>query len=625
MSLTIVSRSRKNLIAYAACVGTLMLSLSAKGMPADPRPFEYTQPDGSKVWLRLRGDEFFDWTEDLQGFTVIRDKGRYVYATLAAEGTLAASSFEAGKVDPARVGLVPGVLPVAEKRGTNLNGALQPYRPWIKAAGKSGAKINVLPNGIVKNLVILCMFSDHNLATHTRTQSEYGVLFNQLGGDVGLAPTGSVRDVFRENSYGVLDLQSSIVAWVTLPETEAYYAGNNNGRPYPPNACIYPESAEGMVEDALNLADSLVNFADFDQDNDGYVDAICFIHSGYGAEQGGSPANRIWSHKWFLPTVWSSKDKNVHGDFVKVSGYHTEPALWGINGRAITHIGVIAHETGHYFGLPDLYDISGNGWGVGSWCIMANSWGFDGDQLHPPHFSAWCKEFLQWAQPIMLSNPGTYSLTQVESAPQIYKITQGFRLNEYLLIENRQPVGLESDIPQGGLAIWHIDNNTVDNSTRGYPGQSGWPDNGKHYKVALLQADGLYDLEKKVNQGDAGDLYRSTASLVIGLNTVPSADTYQGGRIVPTFNVISNVSSPGGMMLFDYARPPSLYVNKDYTGTIQHGSTEEPYRKVGDAYAAAHDGDTIVVRANQYFEAPLNFLTSKRVILNSHRGAAVVH
>ena len=155
-----------------------------------------------------------------------------------------------------------------------------------------------------------------------------------------------------------------------------------------------------MVEDALNLADALVDFGQFDQDNDGYVDAIDIIHSGYGAETGSGGGNWIWSHKWSLWALaggeWTSKDNNANAVKVKVYDYHTEPALWGTSGTGITRIGVICHETGHFFGLPDLYDTDQTSEGIGSYCLMANSWGFDGTQQHPPHFSAWCKTQLGW-------------------------------------------------------------------------------------------------------------------------------------------------------------------------------------------------------------------------------------
>ncbi len=86
------------------------------------------------------------------------------------------------------------------------------------------------------------------------------------------------------------------------------------------------------------------------------VDAVTFIHSGYGAEFGGIDAygthwmNRIWAHQWRL---WTGKW--TQGG-ISVDKYITSSALWEVYGSVIAHIGVISHEIGHFLGLPDLYD-----------------------------------------------------------------------------------------------------------------------------------------------------------------------------------------------------------------------------------------------------------------------------
>jgi M6 family metalloprotease-like protein len=146
------------------------------------------------------------------------------------------------------------------------------------------------------------------------------------------------REHYLKSSYGQLQIDSVVTAWVTLDYTEAYCSGGDRGLVTVIHTCL---------RNALTKVDSQVNFTQFDTDGDKWIDAIGFLHSGYGAEWGGYDAyntyytSRIWSHKWGLSTTWTSAEG------VRVSSYHISPAVWDTTGSAIGRIGVIAHETGH--------------------------------------------------------------------------------------------------------------------------------------------------------------------------------------------------------------------------------------------------------------------------------------
>ncbi|MBT8102790.1 MAG: M6 family metalloprotease domain-containing protein [Gammaproteobacteria bacterium] len=551
---------------WSVCALFVLTTQQALAGPASPFSFSELQPDGSRVTLHIRGDEHFNWTEDTDGFTVVRDAGgRYVYARLGAGGLLEPTSFAVGKADPRAIGLTRRILPAPAVRAQTRRSGASPL------VGEPGAAPeNIAPLGNVKNMVIMIRFSDH-VSRPLPSNADIDILFNAVGGDAQLAPTGSVKDVYLENSYGQMTLNSTIFGWIDLPNTEAYYANGNSGDSTLWQALRY----------ALDVVDQTVNFSDYDTDNDGSIDAIAFIHSGYGAEWGGTDqygattANRIWSHRWAIQNPPWTSDEGV-----EVFDYHISPGVWGTSGSDVGRVGVIAHETGHFFGLPDLYDTDGNGSGIGSYGMMANSWGFDGSQLYPPHFSPWSKEILGWLTPTILSTPGSYSLQQAEFVADVLRIDNGYPQDEYLLIENRQPVGFDGSMPQGGLVIWHIDEQAGYN-VQGYPGQPGWPGNGNHYRVALLQADGQYHLEKDANRGDAGDVYHGGGVTEIGSTTTPNTDAYQNGNIVVTGNTISLISAAGATMDFNFGQPPP-------GPSIAVADHQTIYGSVSGTYASTH-------------------------------------
>ncbi|MFT5141020.1 MAG: M6 family metalloprotease-like protein [Rhodothermales bacterium] len=550
------SVQKRTFISLLILLSSLFISASTMAMPAYPEAVTTNQPDGSEIVIRGFGDEHFHWLEDSNGFTVVEQNGWYQYAALDFNGRLTSTGLNVGSADPVANGLAQRILPST---------AIQ-----AQSRLDTQSSISLVPAfGNVKNLVILVRFSNHV----SRTQPpEVGVevLMNAASPDATYAPTGSLKAVYLENSYGQMTLDSTVADWFTVNNTETYFANGNSGL----TTLLHDALRQALID-----ADSYIDFGQFDGDNDGFIDSITFLHSGYGAEWSGNDvfgtpsANRIWSHKWSI-SPWTSSDQNGNGVNVKVSEYHISPAVWGTSGSAIGRVGVIAHETGHFFGLPDLYDTDGSGFGIGSWGLMANSWDFNFTQYCPPHFSPWSKTNLGWYTPTVISDPGIYTLNQAETNPEVYKIQTGFPTNEYLLIENRQNAGFDCTIPQGGLVIWHIDDATGDNN-EGYPGQSGWPGNGNHYRVAVLQADGAYNLEHDNNRGDAGDVHHATGvdAMGPGPGGHPNTDTYQGGTISQTGHVISDISASGPSMTFCLNGCLGLASPSNLTATASGSST----------------------------------------------------
>jgi len=611
-----------------------ILSTPAWANLASPFPVEVEQPDGTPIVLYIRGNEHLNWYEYVPevrvvnrafldapesvtigktpGYTVVRDDdGRYVFAAIGDDGDLAPSEEVVGTDEPPAE-LRRRLLPVQRR----IEAAAQARMP-----GMHDAPQRVSPAGDVQNLVILMRFRDHR-QRQLPTAADFNVIFNAPGGDPALAPTGSIFDVYEENSYGQLKLRSKVVGWVDLPKTEAQYAAGQSG---------LTTAIQQAIRDALDavVSGNLVDFAKFDNENggtgDGRIDAITFVHSGYAAEFGGVDSSgadykdRIWSHRWSIPT-WSANPAGV-----KVSDYNINPGLWSISGNQPGRIGVICHELGHFFGLPDLYDYSQQGEGAGSWCLMANSWGFDGSQHHPPHLSAWSKIFLGWNSSIALNSFGTYQVkaTALPGA-EIYRVNYpGGSASEYLLIENRQPVGNYegaiapgSDGVRGGLAIWHIDDNKIENDDPGYPGQSGWPGNGRRYRVALLQADGAYHLEKGFNRGDGDDLFRGGFRDELTATSLPSSSSYDGISVPE----ITLISTSADTMSFTYGPADSGGGDggdqDDGKGgccpvmanaVVQFGTTIEGTAKIASVTIALPEDSVVHLVANGSVRSDQNF------------------
>lgn len=318
----------------------------------------------------------------------------------------------------------------------------------------------------LKVLVILAEFPD-DPATHQAGD------FDSLVFSASRA-AGSVRQYYRENSYGALDITGKVEGpWIRLSHPRSYYADGSGGL-----YGAYPQNAQGMVEEAVLGAANYVDFVQYDGNGDGYVDYLIVVHSGSGRETSRSILD-IHSHTW-------TTARDVVVDGVRVSTYSTVPED--------CQIGVTAHEFGHQLGLPDLYTSVGSG--IGLFSLMATgAWGgrvAEGD--HPTHLDPWCKTRLGFLRPTVVSrNQLSASLPPVETTPAVWKLwTIGAPASEYFLVENRQYIGQDDvhptlslrGLPNAGLVIYHVDDAVPGNLQPA--GQDTFP----HLEVALVEADG---------------------------------------------------------------------------------------------------------------------------------------
>lgn len=308
------------------------------------------------------------------------------------------------------------------------------------------------------------------------------------------------------------------------------------------------------------------------------VPNIFIIHRGTGAEYSRDPSI-IWSHKWDilsagyygeyyrtgrLPDESTLQYEVVDGVVVNtynicpevgqdLTEYYTGPA--GIPKREPSPIdpGVFCHEFGHVLGLPDQYDYGYDSEGTGMFSIMAGgSYGRDVNTSNallnryfsgfsPVHMDGWSKYYLGFLKPIEIKpEDGKQAITirPLAESPDVYKIVvPGSNGKEYFLLENRQQIGYDRGLSYTydgknvhGLLVYHIDENVLMRNFH-RPNEAAnwdWNNRGKnyqdsgtgenHYGIAVVQADGKWDMEKDnyingwgYNDGDSGDPFPGTA------------------------------------------------------------------------------------------------------------------
>lgn len=392
----------------------------------------------------------------------------------------------------------------------------------------------------------------------------------------------SVHSYYDEISQGTLSMNGTVLDWVQVGSPDTFYEG--------------PPSCNGLgscghvnllISEAVFAADPLIDWGQFDNDgpdnvpnsgdDDGYVDALVIMHPEVDGACGGvelQAADNIWAHRSTVIGVTTSDTAFVDSlPRIKVRDYIIQGGQGGDGGCDAGEpaaMGIVAHETGHLWWLPDLYDTSFKTAGIGDWGLMGT--GNFKEVNRPAHMMAWSRGELGWVTEVVIADDTTMEISPIEESDTAFVLPIP-GTNEYFVLENRQRIGSDGDLWGNGLLIWHID--TVLVKLRGPP-FFNFVNVTQPHGIVLEQADGRDDLSSDPNsRGDDGDPFPGSLNRTrFGPNTNPSSRNNAGERTGILVDSITQVSPGGPIRIAIVFTRPTVVMASDTLARIAFDSIE---------------------------------------------------
>ncbi len=602
------------------------LSFNTFAEQADSKIIAVTQADGSELNIRRWGDEFSHGWETEDGFSVIKNEktGLWYFAQADNNGELISSKTRVKKGESKREaskylrrgGKAKARIDQRRKQAHNKNSFSRANIDGDGAVngGYASSLSKTAVSGTINVPIMLLNFADTNSSNSRNDFNDF--LFSDSKG---------LTAYYDEVSYGKLTIQggsSGVIDWVELPENHQFY-GKNNSAGYDANIGV-------MIGGALDIADANVDFSQYaDENKDCAVDLIAFVYQGNGEHQAVGASNDIWAHKYSMHYLESEGDGDgkyetndaCPSDSSKnmiINDYFVAPELSTAGGRA--NVGTFAHEFGHVFGLPDLYDTNGSTDGAnaggGDWTLMASGskTGPTRDGESPAHISAWGKYMLGWIDPIKVNGTdlSDFELRESTNNAEAILFENPSNENEYFIVENKNQRGFDAYTPGTGLLVWHIDddiaapgaNFQTQGSVNTVSCDLGFHDcSNYHNGVSVVSADYYYDMEHDYNDGDEHDTfgsdgdggsseYGSSQDLDTEFTANAEVNSNWWDNSTSGFSM-SNISAKGNTMTFDLGEGGT---GGDGSGTIppvgddlvlENGSSETISASAGESIVAS--------------------------------------
>ena len=526
----------------------MLLGTNAYAVYVDHMPTTQFQPNGEKLQLFVTGDECYHRFHDENNYTIVQaPSGWWVYAEADNEKGVKPSSYLVGTIDPATLGIAPG-LSISRQEWQKRRQAWDIPEQFSIATPKTSGR----NHGDYCNLVIFIRFADDS--AYTRSLAS----IDQMWSDSSTARSVSVYNYFKHVSYNKIFVRtyyapepdSNTILSYQSPHPRGYFMPYNDNNP--DGYTNYSERTEREFELLIGAVNYINDSAPvpshyvLDCDNDGYVDNVNFVVK--GSYTGWN--DLLWPHKW-----------NLYGQEVFINGKQVSTFNFALEGSGPDYFGpsTFCHEMFHSLGAPDLYRYNEftNVSPVGKWDLMASN------TKPPQNMSAYMKyKYGNWIDSIpLITTPGTYTLNSVsDSVPgtNIYRFPSADS-NQFYVVEYRDNTELfDATLPGKGLLIYRID--TRFNGNAGFNGED-------NFDEVWLFRPGSSD---SYSDGSISQAFFSATSRRTEFS--PSTNPYpylSDGTRDYTF-CINHISTPGNTISFHYTNhitPANLFASNVTTTT----------------------------------------------------------
>ncbi len=325
---------------------------------------ELVEADGSVVRAYASGDQYYNYLHDKDGFILTYGEDGNVYYAVEKGGRPTPSnvrytspeylvnSLEKMGYDDIDFGANPELV------NSYYDADTVESAPLLSSASSTTAKN-------IYNITILIDFPGEDSLIVQEAKEDALSLYGNDDGEVE-----SIRSFYKDmtdgqvlinNCYAYTDAANSKVFVYTAPEARSYYNV--------PNGTLYEKTRKekegALITGAIaafnqQLYKGSYDGADFDVNDDGYFDSVCFILLCDTASN--SWGNLLWPHKWNTSALVGLENSSKMTDAEKtISIGNTSLKCgdysfsFGYTAAGTYDFAVACHEMGHVFSAPDYY------------------------------------------------------------------------------------------------------------------------------------------------------------------------------------------------------------------------------------------------------------------------------